>query len=310
MELDTTIKPQKQSSKGLQYVDEHLSCENYMNGEQSIIDAVEIKAGKYIMKEDTQNNALVFILSGEIDISTGGSVCQRVKGKQLFMVCAGDSFHGKTITNTVLIGCIFNRDMLLCNRFSIEKLQEFLPTVSKKEKKEKRGITLLPIHDLLYQELELTSKLMHTGMFCIHFQNMKKELFFMELRGLYRKEDLALLFAPILGNDNDFKDQVLTIYPQVETSQELMDKLNMSPTAFKRKFKETFGMSARQWLIRKKEQKIIRDLLMTNISIAELADKYRFTVNYMTTFCKAHFGKSPTELRTDYKRRNQPTLRF
>ena len=46
----------------------------------------------------------------------------------------------------------------------------------------------------------------------------------------------------------------------------------MSPSAFKRKFRETFGISARQWLIRKKEQKLIRDILMTNISIAELAE--------------------------------------
>lgn len=36
---------------------------------------------------------------------------------------------------------------------------------------------------------------------------------------------------------------------------------------------------------------------MTNMSIAELAEKYNFTVNYLTTFCKEHFGKSPTELR-------------
>ena len=98
-------------------------------------------------------------------------------------------------------------------------------------------------------------------------------MLFIELRGFYQKEDLARFFAPILGTDNDFKENVLRIYPQVETAQELIDRLNMSPSAFKRKFRETFGISARQWLIRKKEQKLIRDILMTNISIAELAEK-------------------------------------
>ena len=104
------------------------------------------------------------------------------------------------------------------------------------------------------------------------------------------------------GTDNDFKENVLQIYPQVETAQELIDRLNMSPSAFKRKFRETFGISARQWLIRKKEQKLIRDILMTNISIAELAEKYKFTANYMTTFCRKRFGKSPTELRLEHKK--------
>ena len=92
-----------------------------------------------------------------------------------------------------------------------------------------------------------------------------------------------------------------------------MDRLNMSPSAFKRKFRETFGISAPprlnskkkkndKMLIRKKEQKLIRDILMTNISIAELAEKYKFTANYMTTFCRKHFGKSPTELRLEHKK--------
>ena len=60
-----------------------------------------------------------------------------------------------------------------------------------------------------------------------------------------------------------------------------------------------FGTSAKQWLIQKKKEKLLRDIIMTNMSIAELADKYRFSVNYLTTFCKEHFGKSPTELRSD-----------
>ena len=40
---------------------------------------------------------------------------------------------------------------------------------------------------------------------------------------------------------------------------------------------------------------------MTSMTVAELADKYRFTVNYMTTFCRHHFGKSPTELRKEHR---------
>lgn len=47
---------------------------------------------------------------------------------------------------------------------------------------------------------------------------------------------------------------------------------------------------------------------MTNMSITELADKYRFTVNYMTTFCKKRFGKSPTDLRTEFKNVNSRNL--
>ncbi len=39
--------------------------------------------------------------------------------------------------------------------------------------------------------------------------------------------------------------------------------------------------------------------MMTDLTVAELADKYKYTANYLTTFCKEHFGKSPTELRAE-----------
>lgn len=293
------MKSRRNISNDLKYTKEHFVCENYISDERSILEPIEVKGGEYLIREEVERFTLGFILSGEMDISTAGSVCQRVGEKQMFLIAAGDNFHGRAITDISLMRCSFTRDMSLCNRFSIEQLQKYIPLGFQQEK---CGITLLPIHELLFKELEVTREIMRTGMSCIHYQRIKKEMLFIELCGFYQKEDLARFFAPILGTDNDFKENVLQIYPQVETAQELIDRLNMSPSAFKRKFRETFGISARQWLIRKKEQKLIRDILMTNISIAELAEKYKFTANYMTTFCRKHFGKSPTELRLEHKK--------
>ena len=138
---------------------------------------------------------------------------------------------------------------------------------------------------------------MREGFLCVHFQQMRLEIMFMELRGFYRKEELAGLFAPILGVEEDFKDRVLQTFPEVNSAKELMERLNMSPTVFKQKFQASFGVSAKQWLIQKKKEKLLRDILMTDCTVSELAEKYSLTVNYLTTFCKKHFGKTPTELR-------------
>ena len=86
-----------------------------------------------------------------MDISTAGSVCQRVGEKQMFLIAAGDNFHGRAITDISLMRCSFTRDMSLCNRFSIEQLQKYIPLGFQQEK---YGITLLPIHELLFKELE------------------------------------------------------------------------------------------------------------------------------------------------------------
>lgn len=290
--------PKRNVPNELKYMEEHFVCENYISDEQSILEAIEIEADRHLIWEKVERTTLVFVLSGEMDISTGRAICQRIGERQLFLIPAGDSFYGMAITNCSLIRCLFTRDMALCNRFSIEQLQKY---ISPSQQWEKCKITLLPIHELLLKELEMTRDIMWTGMSCIHFQRIKKEILFIELRRFYPKEKLAALFAPILSADNDFKDKVLQVYPQIKTAKELIDEMNMSPTVFKRKFRETFGISARQWLIQKKKEKLFRDILMTNMSMAELAEKYKFTTNYITTFCREHFGKSPKELRMEHK---------
>lgn len=108
------------------------------------------------------------------------------------------------------------------------------------------------------------------------------------------------MFDPLIAADDDFKSRVLAIYPKVSTTKELMGELKMSPATFKRKFQSSFNISPKQWLIQKKKEKLFRDIVMSNLPIAEIAEKYDFTVNYVTSFCKKYFGKTPTELRQEY----------
>lgn len=278
----------------LKYLEEHLSCDNYVADERAVWDMLRLGQGKSAFREGVERPTLIFVLSGKLRVSYAGVINHEVPEGHMFLVPAGDNFYGSAATDCLLVRCSFTRDSVtLCNRYSIEQLQRYVRQGTPQE----ACIVLLPIHALLFKELSATCDALTAGLACIHYQQMKKDILFMELRGLYGREELANLFAPILGGDNDFKNRVMQFYPQVETAKELMELLHMSPSAFKRKFSETFGIPAKQWMIQKKKEKLLRDIMMTNMPIAELAEKYRFTANYLTTFCKEHFGKSPTELR-------------
>lgn len=271
---------------------------NYISNEQIILEYIEIKAGKNMMREDAEHSVLEFILSGELDVSTAGAVAQRIHEKQLFLIPAGDNFYVKTITDIKLIRCLLTKDISLFTRFSVIQLQKYTPPPSQWVKK---GIILLPIHELLFKELELIRDTLLSGISNFVFQRIKQETLFVELMEFYPKKELAMLFAPVIGKQSEFKNTILKLYPQVKNVKELVEMLHMSPSVFKRKFQDTFGLSAHQWLIQKKKEKLFRDIVMTDMSIIELAEKYRFSVNYMTTFCREHFGKSPTEMRLEYR---------
>ena len=295
---------ERNTTSHLRYANEHLFCGCQAHKGPSIWSIIELKAGGHYAKEGMELSTLVFLLVGDMTVSTASAVGQAVSGGQMFLVSASDNFYAQATTDALVLSCSLDRNVPQCNRFSFDQLQRFIPPPDTQRRMGE--LTLLPIHNLLLRELEETRQVITSGLSCNHYQRLKKDLLFVLLRSFYNKEQLAALFAPMLsGDDNDFKAKVMQVYPHIKTALELMHELNMSATAFNRKFNKAFGYSARQWLIQKKKEKLFRDIVMTNITITELAYKYNFTVNYMTAFCREHFGKSPTQLRNEWNNQNE-----
>lgn len=282
----------KNTGNKLEYTKEHIACENYISGERAILGCLELKANETFVREDLGRSTLVFILRGSINVSTAGFINQPVEECHMLLIPAGDCFYGRAITDVSLLRFSFDQNIALCNKFSLRQLLNHIPDDDKKE-----AFTVLPIRELLFRELEITLDVMKTGLLCIHYQRIKTEIVFLELRAFYTKEELARLFAPVLAEDSDFKTLVLRTFPHVDDAKELMLALEMPFTTFNRKFQAAFGMPAGQWIIQKKKEKLFRDIVMTEKSMNELAQKYGFTVNYLTTFCRKHFNASPRELR-------------
>lgn len=282
----------------LMYLKEHLECQNYVSDEAAIWGSLELKAGSFTYREGVERHTLIFVLTGELTFSTAKTINRTVKESCFFLVPAGDNFYARAETDCLLMRCSLTPEITLCNRHSIEELRLH----ASMETMWKNGTVVLTIHPLLLKELKITRETLCAGLSCLHYHHIKMEILLMELRGFYRREDLAALFMPILGENGDFKHKIMQIYPSINTAKELAEQLHMSSTVFKRKFQKAFGTSAKQWLIQKKKEKLLYDILMTELTLTELADKYNFTVNYLTTFCKEHFGKSFTELRTEIRR--------
>ena len=58
------MKAKQNLPNNLKYAKEHFVCENYIPDEQAILEAIEVKAGKYLVREEVERPTLCFILSG------------------------------------------------------------------------------------------------------------------------------------------------------------------------------------------------------------------------------------------------------
>ena len=271
------------------YRNDQRASGNPLPGEIPILGLTHVKADQSIAQEKVERLTLLFVLSGNLYFSTAGIENQPVDEGHMFLVLAGDNFYMRAITEVTLLRCAPPLETLYKRMADI---------VSDSPSRERKRIPVLPLQALLLRELHTIQEMMRAGILSPYMQRLKTELVLSVLRELYAKGELAAFFTQAFTGDHEFKAQVLKVYSNADSVKELAYKMNISISTLKRKFQSAFGMSVKQWLIQKRKERLLHDITQTKMSIAELAEKYKLTGNYLSTFCREHFGKSPTELRS------------
>ena len=271
----------------LHSVNEHFGCNNYATDETSLFFLRDVKPGETIMRNYLDLTLLVFLYSGDVEIDYGIDSKLHLKAGNVFLL--PKNFEIKVTSSgdvaRVLL-CKFTCDIKMCSMYSLKQLDKRLFS--------------LPFDDRIKSFVDLTVLALSAGLGCTHYHQIKREELFMYLRAGYTKEELAMFFSPVLGKDLDFKDFVLTHYKQIFDVREFAQKANMSQSTFNRRFKESFNDTALKWLLARKSESILNDIVKSDLTFAEISEKYRFSSpSYFVTFCKKHYGKTAAELRRE-----------
>lgn len=237
-------------------------------------------------------SVLLFILSGKVSANCNQYKNKQHKTNEIALVPRNNCCYVRILEETTLISCPFLLDADFCNSFSYHELSNFIPEDSVYD------FTILPTRERIIEFLNLLIHCLEDRIGDTYFHElMKKELFFF-LRAYYSKEELATFFYPLLGKNMDFKELVMSNYLQIKDLSEFADKANMSLPTFKRHFQETFGQSAHKWITERKSEWIYKDILLTDMPISEIGEKYHFlSLPYFSVFCKKQFGLSPQKIR-------------
>ena len=104
---------------------------------------------------------------------------------------------------------------------------------------------------------------------------------------------------PLIGGKSiSFKNFVIDNYSRYKDVKSFAEAACMSESTFSRKFKESFGTTVYRWMTRRKAEYIYKDILLTEMTFSEIADKYGFSSpSYFVSYCRQHFGMPPNEIR-------------
>ena len=279
----------------LHYVKEHLGCNIYATQETSLFFIRKIPAGEKTQRKYPDYTLLVFLLEGNIEINYGINQRLKLKAGNIFLLTKNCDINITAIENDArVLLCKFTSEIKMCSRYSLKQLEKYIP--------QNIGPNLfyLPFDHRIKAFVDLIEMALSEGLSCTHYHQLKRDELFIYLRAGYTKEELALFFYPVIGQDIDFKDFVLSNYKNMYDVKEFAEKANMSPSTFNRRFKEAFNDTALKWLLARKSEGILNDILKSELTFAEISEKYHFSSPaYFAAFCKKHYGKTAAELRKE-----------
>lgn len=289
----------KSSLNNLLYIQEHLSCRNYLETVENGFKYIEFFNDEVILEKEISWNYLLFILEGECIIDCNQFRNRRLTQDMIILLPKMAMTKIEVKAGTQLLSLSFNVPVNLCDKFVLQSLAGRCENLE-------YNFQPLNIRYPLPPFLEVVRYCLTNKMGCGHFHALlEQELFFL-LRGFYLKEELALLFCPIIATELSFKDFVINNYHRVNNVNDLVSLSNMGKSSFYSKFKEVFGISAKQWLLKQQDVRIINKVMASEFTVTELMEEFNFESQaHFTHYCKQHFNCTPRELIMKYRTVNQ-----
>jgi AraC-like DNA-binding protein len=139
------------------------------------------------------------------------------------------------------------------------------------------------------------------GASCKHFHEIKQKEMFFIFRFFYTKEEAAGLFAPIISQNLNFKNKVLSNYMEVNSVKGLAKICNYSLSSFNRNFKNNFKENPYVWLQNQKLKYITAKLADKSIPFSQIIDEFKFSSPaHFTVYCKKHLNTTPSRFRKEH----------
>lgn len=289
----------KKSLNKLLYIQEHLSCKNYHNKLENGFKYIEFKKDEVILEKETIWNHVVFMLEGECVINYNQFKDRKFQVGSIILLPKMATIKMEVTAGSRLLSLSFGIPLNLCDKFTLQSLTGLCDKLNYNFEPVEIRYPLPPF-------LELVTHCLKQKMDCGHFHVLlQQELFFL-LRCFYTKEELALLFYPILATELSFKDFIIGNCTKVNNVNELISLSNMGKCNFYCKFKQVFGTTAKQWLLKQRNQRILNKVMESETTIGELMEEFNFDSQaHFTHYCKQHFDCTPRELIIKYQTMDQ-----
>nr|WP_321521669.1 AraC family transcriptional regulator [uncultured Macellibacteroides sp.] len=236
-------------------------------------------------------NCILFVQQGSFKILNDPTKEVVVNESEMVFIPPFTPFKAVALNLLNLISFSFDNNISFCNKLSLTP--HSITCESSTD-----GFKVMNIKTHLQVFLTGVFSYLDNNIGCTELFFIKQAEFFFIMKTYYTQEEIVRFFCSILCNNNDFKRTVLNNYTKDSSVSELAAKNNMSVKTFTRRFKENFGETPYQWIIKQNVKEIRLKLADPDIQIKDIAYEFGFaSASHFTNFCKTQMNESPQEIR-------------
>lgn len=278
------------NARTIYYLEEHSSCRHFMSEKDSLFEFIKFDHADVYKSRKAKLNALIFFIAGNFKLVVGKRKGQSVNESSMFAVSEFESFKIHGSDNSKMMIMYFDSPVSACSKAIF---YSYIKYVNPDEYKD----IPLPVNPPMGAFIELLNEYVSAGASCAHLFELKREELFLALRWFYTKEELGHLFYRVVKDSCSFRRFVLDNYMKFDNVGEMIEASNMSKSAFYEKFKNTFSVSVKQWLLSRQKQQMLSKAAEPDMTAKDLMNEFNFSSPaHLTTFCKKQFGLTPSDL--------------
>ena len=248
--------------------------------------SVELPGNADLLGMERKANHIVFLLEGTLHIHIEGNEHHYLNSGQCMFLPRTQRPDIRAIAPSRVVWLDFSNRLVLGG-------QDALASTVLSGGRPAEGIPILPV---VPQIERLLTEVQILEMPCYHMLK-QYELFFL-MKASYSDDELSRFFHAILRPVHDFRAFVESNYANTDTLEDIAGKANLSKSYFIKRFKESFGVSVHQWLVKQKEEQLKKMLAAGKYDTEEMARRLGLkSQKGLYQFCRQRFRCSMTELK-------------
>lgn len=241
-------------------------------------------------------NIILFFLKGHFKISCNQYTDHLFSEHEMILLPKSSAIKIYGEQGNQLIFMLFDVPEESHDKYEIQQLAEIKQTSS-------YNFEAIPVRYPLTSFIELVAYCLQGEMrlnTSLHI--LKHREFFLLLKFFYSRDEIITLFHPIIGKNIDFRDFIMQNYLKVNNVENLIALSNMGRSSFYSKFKETFGVTAKQWMQKQIGERIIGKAAEPGMRVKQLMETCSFESHaHIYRYFKQHFGCTPKEFINRYQ---------